>query len=65
MKSAKSIIARDINNFALYFADQSADAGLHVVVGKIGLAAELQLISLAEMGEYIDLIFIKHAETKK
>jgi hypothetical protein len=65
MKSAKSIIKRDINNFALYFADQSADAGLHVVVGKIGLAAELQLISLNEMGEYIDLIFIEHAKTKK
>lgn len=65
MKSAKSIIERDIKNFALYFTPQGADAGLHVVVGKIGIAAELELISLEEMGEYIDLIFIQHAKTKK
>ena len=65
MKSAKSIIERDIKNFALYFTPQGADAGLHVVVGKIGLAAEMQLISLDEMGDYIDKIFTEHAKAKK
>lgn len=65
MKTAQGIIEKDINNFVFLFTRHGADAGLHVVFGKIGLAAELELITLDEMNDYIDRLFIEHAKTKK
>lgn len=65
LKTAQGIIEKDINNFVFLFTRHGSDAGLHVVVGKIGLAAELELITLDEMNDYIDRLFLEHAKTKK
>lgn len=65
MKTAQGIIEKDINNFAFLFGDHAADAGLHVILGKIGLAVQLNLITYDEMDNYIDLLFIEHIKIKK
>lgn len=65
MKSAKSIIEKDINNFYYLFTPNGADGGLHVIIGKIKLAMQLGLIDNDEMGDLIDRAFAEHAKTKK
>ena len=65
MKTAQGIIEKDIRNFTFHYSYHTADAGLHVVIGKIGLAAELEFITLYEMEQYIDLLFYEHAKAKK
>ena len=65
MKTAQGTIEKDIKNFTFYFTRHSADAGLHVIIGKIGLAVELDLITFSDMERYIDLLFIEHAKIKK
>lgn len=65
MRTAKNIIEKNINDFCDLFDTGSADGGLHVIVGKIGLAAELRLITLHEMDVLIDRAFVMHAKTKQ
>lgn len=49
-KTALKIINRLINNFDLIFEkkDNYTDCALHAIIGKIGLAVELDLITLEE-----------------
>lgn len=56
---AKANITNSIFNYHLFFNEQDASAlyGLHVVIGKIALAAELGLIDLTERNSYVDAIF--------
>lgn len=64
-KNAKQIIEKNTARFSEHFDKTSADGGLHVIVGKIGLAAELDLITLEEMGVLVDRVFAEHAKVSK
>lgn len=63
--NAKQLIERDINNFYYLFTPTGADAGLHVIIGKIKLAAQLGLITFDDMDGLVDRVFVEHAKTKK
>lgn len=64
-KTAKYIIEKGITRFSLMYDENSADAGLHVIIGKISLASELGLISEFEMDEAIDRIFAQHKNIQR
>ena len=63
LKSIKSSIA----NFDLIFTrkDNYTNCALHSIVGKIGLACELDLITLEEADDLIDRLFIKYGKLEK
>lgn len=63
-KEALTIIRRMINNFDLIFVmkDNYTNCALHSIVGKIGLACELNLITLEEADDLIDKLFQKYAK---
>lgn len=63
-KEALTIIRKMISNFDLIFTrkDNYTNCALHCIVGKIGLACELDLISLEEADELIDKLFNKYAK---
>lgn len=64
-KTAKYIIEKGITRFSHHYDEFSADGGLHVLIGKIALAAELGLISDEEMDEAIDRVFAQHSNLRK
>lgn len=66
-KEALTIIRRMIRNFDLIFEkkDNYTDCALHCIVGKIGLACELDLISLEEADDLIDNLFKKYAKLER
>ena len=61
---AHQIIIDNIKSFKSVYDKQSADGGLHVILGKILMAVELGFISLKEMDEYIDQAFKVNYEVK-
>lgn len=61
---ARNIILDNLRSFKSVYDKQSADGGLHVILGKILLATELGFISLKEMDEYIDQAFKVNYEVK-
>ena len=63
--NAKLILTKNVNEFKNTFNKESADGGLHICLGKVMMATELELISKVEMEEYIDLFFIEHNDLKK
>lgn len=63
-EKAQEIISRGINNFERYYDYQTADYGLHVIIGKILLIAELELITHNEMDLFIDMLFYEHKKLK-
>lgn len=60
-------IRKMIDNFDLIFRrkDNYTNCALHSIVGKIGLACELDLITLEEADDLIDKLFIKYAKLEK
>ncbi len=66
-QEALTIIRRMISNFDLIFTrkDNYTNCALHSVVGKIGLACELNLITLEEADALIDSLFQKYAKLEK
>lgn len=56
-----------ISNFDLIFVrkDPYTDCALHAIVGKIGLACELGLITLEEADDLIDGLFIKYGKLER
>ena len=66
-KPALKIINRLINNFDLIFEkkDNYTDCALHAIVGKIGLAVELELISLNEGDALIEKLFAKYSRLER
>ncbi len=64
-KTAKYIIEKGISRFPHHYDEFSADGGLHVIIGKIALAAELGLISEDEMDDAIDRVFSQHGNLLK
>ena len=66
-KEALTIIRRMISNFDLIFVakDNYTKCALHSVIGKIGLACELELITLEEADELIDKLFQKYEKIDK
>lgn len=64
-KTAKYIIEKGITHFSHHYDQFSADGGLHVIIGKIALAAELGLISEEEMDDAIDRVFLQHKNLRK
>ena len=65
-KALKSIKS-SIENFDLIFTrkDNYTNCALHSIVGKIGLACELDLITLEEADDLIDRLFIKYGKLEK
>lgn len=63
LKSIKRLIA----NFDLIFTckDNYTNCALHSIVGKIGLACELDLITLEEADDLIDKLFAKYSKLEK
>lgn len=57
-----AIIEGMIANYNLFFEEKGrfAECALHAVIGKIGLAVELELITLDEADGFIDAIFDKY-----
>lgn len=64
-KNAKEVIQKGIERFTLYFDKESADGGMFVMIGKIGLAAEIGQITMEEMDEFITQIFQEHSKVKE
>ena len=66
-KTALKIINRLINNFDLIFEkkDNYTDCALHAIIGKIGLAVELDLITLEEGDHLIDKLFSKYGKLER
>lgn len=66
-KKTLKIIKGMIANYDLIFSrkDRYAECALHAVVGKIGLACELDLISLEEADDLIDAIFKKYGKLER
>ncbi len=60
----RDIILDNLKSFKSVYDKQSADGGLHVLLGKILLATELNFISLKEMDEFIDQAFKVNYEVK-
>ena len=60
----RDIILDNLKSFKSVYDKQSADGGLHVLLGKILLATELNFISLKEMDEFIDQAFKANYEVK-
>lgn len=63
-RKAMTIINRGINNFGRYYDSTTADCGLHVMIGKILIATELELITLYEMDKSVDQLFYEHKKLK-
>lgn len=63
-RKAKEIISRGINNFERYYDSTTADCGLHVMIGKILIIAELELITIDELDKNVDLLFHEHKKLK-
>ena len=61
---ARKIIIDNLESFKSVYDKQSADGGLHVLLGKVLLAVELGLISLKEMDEFIEQAFKVNYEVK-
>lgn len=64
-EKAQGIIDRGIDNFQKYYNVDTADYGLHVMIGKILLVAELELITAIQMDECVDRLFYEHKKLKK
>lgn len=61
---ARGIILDNLKDFKSIYDKQSADGGLHVILGKILLATELNFISLKEMDDFIEQAFKVNYEVK-
>ena len=61
---ARDIILNNLRDFKSVYDKESADGGLHVILGKILLATELNFISLKEMDEFIEMGFKENYEIK-
>lgn len=61
---ARDIILDNLRSFKSVYDKQSADGGLHVILGKVLLATELGFISLKEMDEFIEEGFKVNYEVK-
>ncbi len=61
---ARDIILDNLRDFKSVYDKESADGGLHVILGKILLATELNFISLKEMDEFIEMGFKENYEIK-
>lgn len=60
--NAQLILTKNVNQFKSTFPQSAADGALHLCLGKVMMAAELGLITLKEMDQYIDLFFQQHFE---
>lgn len=61
---AYQIIIDNLESFKSVYDKESADGGLHVLLGKILLAVELKLIPLSVMDGLIDQAFKANYEVK-
>lgn len=61
---ARDIILDNLRSFKSVYDKQSADGGLHVLLGKILMSTELGLIPLTEMDHYVDQAFKLNYEIK-
>lgn len=64
-EKAKEILAKDLERFPVYFDTESAGGGVHLLLGKISICAQLGLISHDEMGSYVDDLFTRYDDMKK
>lgn len=66
-KIALKSINRMINNFDLIFEkkDNYTDCALHAIIGKIGLAVELELITFEEGDRLIERLFDKYGKLER
>lgn len=62
--NAQLILTKNVNQFKAMFDKDTADGGLHLCLGKVLLATQLDLITIYEMERYIDLFFQEHHEVK-
>lgn len=60
----RDIILDNLKAFKSVYDKQSADGGLHVILGKILFATELGFISLKEMDDFIEEAFKLNYEIK-
>ncbi|MBO7691552.1 MAG: hypothetical protein J6T10_02820 [Methanobrevibacter sp.] len=63
--NAQLILTKNVNEFKNMFDKETADGGLHLCLGKVLLATQLDLITIYEMERYIDSFFQVHNEVKK
>lgn len=61
---AKAILGKNLNEFPMYHDQMTADGGLHILLGKILLSAQLGYINVNEMNNYIDEAFKVHSVVK-
>lgn len=63
-EKSKEILDKGLKEFSIFYDHETADGGLHILLGKTLMTAELEFISIEEMNNYIDLFFEVHNSVK-